>query len=150
MAKVLLDDKYYEVKDGTIQRRNINPRAARFDTGPSGYASFTEGSVKQYKGLRGGIGHRYDTGEGTEECYWSEGVDATHHSGIVLGPKINTAGTGDGAFGVAPVKIINFEDITHILLGIGYGGSFGDDYYDFVHLVVDPKKSIVEVFGVKI
>ena len=118
MARVLLDDNYYEVEDGTIQRRNINPRAARFDTGPSGYASFTQGSAEQWKGLRGGIGHRYHTSSGSEECYWSEGVDATHHGGIVLGPKINTAGTGDNAFGKTVVKIINFEDDLNILLGV--------------------------------
>jgi len=115
MGQVLLDSKYYTVKDGTIQRRNINPRAVRFDTGLPGYASFTEGSAKAYKGLRGGIGHKYDTGEGTEECYWSESLDATHHGGIIQGPKINTAGTGAGAFGVAPVKIIDFDSGTYAI-----------------------------------
>ena len=92
MGKVLLDSKYYTVKDGTIQRRNINPRAARFETGIPGYSSFTAGSAEAWKGLRGGIGHKYHTSSGSEECYWSEGLDATHHSGIVLGPKINDAG----------------------------------------------------------
>ena len=111
MAKVLLDSKYYTVKDGTIQRRNINPRAARFETGIPGYSSFTSGSAKAWKGLRGGIGHKYDTGGGSEECYFSDGLDATHQSGIVQGPKINTAGT----FGAAPVKIIDFGDKTYAI-----------------------------------
>lgn len=115
MGKVLLDEKYYTVKDGTIQRRNINPRAARFETGEPGYASFTSGSAKAYKGLRGGIGKRYDTGGGTEDSYWTEGLDATHHSGIIQGPKINTAGTGEGVFGAAPVKIIDFEGKTYAI-----------------------------------
>ena len=109
MGKVLLDSKYYNVKDGTVQRRNINPRAARFDTGSPGYSSFTQGSAIAWKGLRGGIGHKYQSG--TEECYWSEGVDATHRGTIVLGPKINTAGT----FGVAPVKIIDFGGSTYAI-----------------------------------
>jgi len=111
MGKVLLDDNYYTVKDGTIQRRNINPRAARFETGTPGYSSFTSGSAKAWKGLRGGIGHKYDTGTGAEECYWTEGLDATHHSGIVPGPKINTA----GSFGAAPVKIIDFGGKTYAI-----------------------------------
>jgi len=111
MGKVLLDDNYYEVKDGTIQRRNINPRAARFETGIPGYSSFTQGSAEAYKGLRGGIGHKYHESSGSEECYWSEGLDATHHSGIIQGPKINTAGD----FGVAPVKIIDFESGTYAI-----------------------------------
>jgi len=109
VSKVLLDEKYYEVKDGTIQRRNINPKAARFETGMPGYASFTQGSAKAYQGLRGGIGHKYEDGQ--EECYWSDGVDATHRSTIVLGPKVNTAGT----FGKAPVKIIDFEGGTYAI-----------------------------------
>ena len=110
MGKVLLDENYYTVKDGTIQRRNINPRAARFETGIAGYSSFTQGSAEAWKGLRGGIGHKYHESSGSEECYWTEGLDATHRSGIVPGPKINTAGTGDNAFGKAVVKIINFKD----------------------------------------
>lgn len=111
MAQVKLDDKYYTIKDGTIQRRNINPRAARFETGIPGYSSFTSGSAEAWKGLRGGIGHKYQEGSGKEECYWSDGLDATHRSGIVLGPKINTAGT----FGAAPVKIIDFERETYAI-----------------------------------
>ena len=109
MGKVLLDSKYYTVKDGTIQRRNINPRAARFETGIPGYASFTRGSVEAYGSLRGGIGHKHQKSSGTEECYWSEGMDGSHEMGLVLGPKVNTAGT----FGAAPVKIFDFENKTY-------------------------------------
>ena len=71
MSKILLDSKYYETS-GDIQRRNINPRAARFDTGVPGYASFTKGSAEAWKGLRGGIGHKFQEGSNTEQCYWSE------------------------------------------------------------------------------
>jgi hypothetical protein len=113
MGQVSLDGNLYSVKDGTIQRRNINPRAARFETGTPGYASFTQGSAMAWKGLRGGIGHKYQEGSGNEECYFSDGLDATHRSSIIQGPKINTAGTGDGAFGVAPVKIIDFGGSTY-------------------------------------
>lgn len=111
MGKVLLDGKYYTVKDGTIQRRNINPRAARFETGIPGYSSFTQGSAEAWKGLRGGIGHKYQEGSGQEESYFTDGLDATHHSGIVPGPKVNTAGT----FGAAPVKIIDFGGETYAI-----------------------------------
>jgi len=109
MGQVLLDSKYYTVKDGTIQRRNINPRAARFETGVPGYSSFTRGSAEAWSGLRGGIGHKYQKSSGTEECYWSESLDGSHEMGIVLGPKVNTAGT----FGAAPVRIFDFESKTY-------------------------------------
>jgi len=118
--KVLLDGKHYDIGDGIIQRRNINPRAARFETGVPGYSSFTQASVNALKGMRGGIGHKYQESSGTEECWWSEGVDASHHGGTILGPEVNTAGTegvGEGLFGVAPVKIIDFGDYTY---GIGH------------------------------
>ncbi|MCJ7828852.1 MAG: hypothetical protein MUP81_03830, partial [Dehalococcoidia bacterium] len=103
MSQILLDGEYYDVS-GDIQRRNINPRAARFETGVPGYSSFTQASVEAWKGMRGGIGHKYQESSGTEECNWSEGLDGSHDAGVILGPYINTAGT----FGVAPVKIINF------------------------------------------
>lgn len=108
MAKVLLDSKYYEVSGG-IRRRNINPRAARFDTGQPGYASFTQANVEVWRGLRGGIGHKFQKGHETEECYFSDGVDASHDGGIILGPKVTTA----GSFGKAPIKIIDFNDKTY-------------------------------------
>ena len=110
MAEVILDGKSYKVS-GQIQRRNINPRAARFDTGLPGYASFTQASVEVWKGLRGGVGHKYQKSSQTEECYFSEGVDASHDTGIILGPKVNTAGT----FSKAPVKIIDFEGKTYAI-----------------------------------
>jgi hypothetical protein len=111
MGEVLLDSIPYTVKDGTIQRRNINPRAARFETGIPGYSSFTQGSAEAWKGLRGGIGHKYQISSGTEECYFSQGLDATHNAGVIQGPKINTAGT----FGAAPVKIIDFGGETYAI-----------------------------------
>ena len=109
MGQVLLDGNYYEVKDGTIKRRTINPRAARFETGLPGYASFTAGSAQAWKGLRGGIGYKYHEGSGNEVCYFSNGVDCTHRGSIVHGPKVNTAGT----FGKTPVKIIDFGGKTY-------------------------------------
>jgi len=105
--KVLLDGKHYDIGDGIIQRRNINPRAARFETGIPGYSSFTQASVEAWKGMRGGIGHKYQESSGTEECWWSEGVDGSHHGGTILGPEVNTAGD----FGAAPVKIIDFCEV---------------------------------------
>jgi len=110
MRKVLLDTEYYDIT-GEIHRRNINPRAARFETGVPGYSSFTQASVEPWKGLRGGIGHKYQESSGSEECWWSEGVDASHHGGVILGPAVSTAGT----FGVAPVKIIDFKGSTYAI-----------------------------------
>jgi hypothetical protein len=104
---ILLDGEYYDVT-GNIIRRNINPRAARFETGIPGYSSFTQASVEAWKGMRGGIGHKYQESSGTEECYWSEGLDGSHDAGIILGPYVNSA----GSFTVAPVKIIDFTDST--------------------------------------
>jgi len=106
MRKVVLDSNHYDLKDAIINRRNINPRAARFETGVPGYASFTQASVEAWKGMRGGIGHKYQESSGTEECWWSEGCDGSHHGGTILGPKINTTAT----FGETVVKIINFKD----------------------------------------
>ena len=110
MSKILLDSNYYETS-GDILRRNINPRAARFDTGLPGYSSFTQGSAQAWKGLRGGIGRKYQDESGVEECYWSEGMDASHQGGVILGPYINTAGT----FGKAVVKIIDFNGSTYAI-----------------------------------
>ena len=110
MGEVLLDSKYYKV-DGLIQRRNINPRAARFETGIPGYASFTQGSAEAWKGMRGGIGHKYHTSSGSEEWYWTEGLDGSHRSGVIQGPKINTAGT----FGKALVDMQDFEGGTYAI-----------------------------------
>lgn len=96
--KILLDSEYYDVT-GDLHRRNINPRAARFETGVPGYSSFTQASVEAWKGMRGGIGHKYQESSGTEECWWSEGLDASHDAGIILGPKVNTAGAfGNNAY----------------------------------------------------
>ena len=106
MRRVYLDGEYYDIKaDTDIQRRNINPRAARFETGVPGYSSFTQASGEAWKGMRGGIGHKYQESSGTEECYWSEGLDGSHDGGVILGPKINTS-----TFGATVVKIINFAD----------------------------------------
>ena len=110
MSKILLDGNYYNTS-GEILRRNINPRAARFDTGAPGYSSFTQGSTEAWKGLRGGIGRKYQDQSGQEECYWSEGMDASHQGGVILGPKVNTA----GSFGKAVVKIIDFEGGTYAI-----------------------------------
>ena len=110
MAQVSLDGHLYDIT-GNIQRRNINPRAARFDTGAPGYASFTQASVNAYKGLRGGIGHKFQLGNDTEECYFSDGLDVTHAGSIILGPLVSTAGT----FGAAPVKIIDFGGKTYAI-----------------------------------
>ena len=110
MSKVLLDSKYYETS-GDIKRRNINPRAARFETGIPGYSSFTQGSAEAWSGLRGGIGHKFQKSSGAEECYFSNGLDASHDMGVIPGPKINKAGT----FGKAPVKIIDFGGKTYAI-----------------------------------
>ena len=110
MRQVKLDGEFYDIA-GDIHRRNINPRAPRFDIGTPGYAAFTQANVEAWKGMRGGIGHKYQERGNTEECYWSEGLDGSHHGGIILGPKVTTAGT----FGVAPVAIIDFESNTYAI-----------------------------------
>ena len=104
MREVVLDSKRFQIT-GDIQRRNINPWAARIDTGPTGYSSFSQASVEEWHGMRGGIGVKYQKASGTEQLYWSEGVNTSLDGGFILGPKINTAGT----FAKACMGIFDFN-----------------------------------------
>jgi len=104
MREVVLDDNRFRVI-GDIQRRNINPMAARIDTGPTGYSSFCQASVEEWHGMRGGIGVKNQKTSGTEQLYWSEGLNTSLDSGIIQGPKINTAGT----FAKICVDIFDFD-----------------------------------------
>ena len=94
MREVVLDGKRYKYR-GQIQQRTVNPFAARIDTGATGYASFCQASVEEWHGMRGGIGKKYQEASGTEQLYWSEGLNTSLDGGFIAGPKINTA----GAFG---------------------------------------------------
>jgi len=90
----------------------MNPWKASIDvSGATGYSSFSKASVERWQGLRGGIGRKYQKGTGTEELWFSEGLDTSLDGGIILGPKVNTAGT----FGVAAVKIIDFGGATYAI-----------------------------------
>lgn len=111
MRQIYLDDKIFEIK-GEIQERQMNPWKAQIDTsGATGYSSFSKASVERWQGLRGGIGRKYQKGTGTEELWFSEGLDTSLDGGIILGPKVNTA----GIFGVAAVKIIDFGGATYAI-----------------------------------
>ena len=110
MRQVIIDDKIFVIRD-EIQERELNPWKASIDSGPTGYSSFSHASVERWQGLRGGIGRKYQKGEGTEELYFSEGLDTSLDRGIILGPKVNTAGT----FGAAAVKIIDFNGATYAI-----------------------------------
>ena len=104
MREIVLDSKRFEIV-GDIQRRNINPWRVAIDTGPTGYSSFSSASVEEYHGMRGGIGVKYQKASGTEQLYWSEGMNTSLDAGMILGPKINTAGT----FGKACVGLFDFN-----------------------------------------
>lgn len=104
MREIVLDANRFQIT-GEIQRRNINPWAARIDTGPTGYSSFSQASIEEWHGMRGGIGVKHQKASGTEQLYWSEGVNTSLDGGFILGPKINTA----GAFGKACVGMFDFN-----------------------------------------
>ena len=111
MRQIVLDDVRFQIK-GEIQERQMNPWKASIDvSGATGYSSFSKASVERWQGLRGGIGRKYQKGTGTEELWFSEGLDTSLDGGIILGPKVNTAGT----FGVAAVKIIDFSGATYAI-----------------------------------
>ena len=111
MRQVILDDVRFQIK-GEITERQQNPWKASLDvSGVTGYSSFSKASVTRWQGLRGGIGRKYQKGTGTEELWFSEGLDTSLDGGIILGPKVNTAGT----FGAAAIKIIDFRGVTYAI-----------------------------------
>ena len=109
MKQILLNGVYREIK-GEITHRAINPWMAKVGSGGTTYKDFSQAELEEYYDFRNGIGKK--RGEGSDaRLEMSEGVDFTTEGQAVLGPLITTAGT----FGVAPVKIIDFQGATYAI-----------------------------------
>jgi len=110
--QIYLDGTPFDI-EGEITEKNITPWTVQISAGSREYSDFSQASLREYHDMRGGAGLESETGTETGRFYWSEGVETSIERCVVPGPKINTAGT----FGVAPVKIIDFEGSTY---GIGH------------------------------
>jgi len=109
MRQVLLNGVYYKVHSDIIQRR-INPWKAKLGSGSLQYSDFSSAELEEFYDFRNGLGLK--RGEGSDaRLDWSEGIDFAIAGQAVLGSKVNTA----GAFGVAPVKIIDFQNGTYAI-----------------------------------
>ncbi len=110
MREVNLAGVQYPIT-GSIDQRRINPFKARLGApGSLEYQDFQNASLEEYHDFRNGIGR--DRGVGSEaRLQFSEGIDFTIEGQTVLGGLVTTA----GSFGVAPVKIIDFENNTYAI-----------------------------------
>ena len=96
---------------GDIIRRAINPWKASIRTAGTTYDSFQQVDHEEYHDFRNGIGLESALPAESARLWWSEGIDFSTARSAVLGPLVNIA----GAFGVAPVKIIDFQGSTYAI-----------------------------------
>jgi len=109
VREIVLNSKRYQIT-GEIVQRAINPWQAKVQSGGLTYEDFGQAQLEEYYDFRNGIGKK--RGLGSEaRLEFSEGIDFTTEGQAVLGGLVNTAGT----FGVAPVKIIDFQDATYAI-----------------------------------
>ena len=109
MRQINLAGKFYEIKDDIVQRA-INPWIAKVGSGGVTYENFSNANLEEYHDFRNGIGLKRGVGSDARLDF-SEGIDFTIEGQAVLDPLVTTA----GAFGVAPVKIIDFQDKTYAI-----------------------------------
>ncbi len=111
MREVLLNGKHYKIA-GEILQRAISPWKATItsNTGRE-YSSFQSAELEEYHDLRNGIGLESENPNDSNRLWWSEGIDFSTARSAVLGSLVTTA----GAFGVAPVKIIDFQGATYAI-----------------------------------
>ena len=110
MREINLNGKQYKIT-GDIVKRAINPWIASITSGTREYSSFQTAQLKEYHDLRNGIGLESDLTTESSRTWFTEGVDFTTPRSAVLGPLVTTA----GSFGVAPVKIIDFQGKTYAI-----------------------------------
>jgi len=109
MRQINLNGVYYPIHSDIVQRR-LNPWKAKIGAGGLEYSDFQQAEMEEYFDLRNGIGKKRGVGSDARQD-WSEGIDFANEGQAVLGPLVTTAGT----FGVAPVKIIDFEGATYAI-----------------------------------
>lgn len=109
--KINLNSIYYDVIGDTL-KRPINPLKGKLGSAGLEYSDFQKAQLEEWHDFRNGIGLETELPTESARLWWSEGVDFTTARSAVLGPLVTTA----GAFGVAPVKIIDFGAYT---IGIG-------------------------------
>ena len=109
MREINLNGKYYKIHSDIIQRR-LNPWKAKIGAGGLEYSDFQQAELEEYFDFRNGIGKKRGVGSDARQD-WSEGIDFANEGQAVLGPLVTTAGT----FGVAPVKIIDFDGGTYAI-----------------------------------
>uniref|UniRef100_A0A6M3KBF4 Uncharacterized protein n=1 Tax=viral metagenome TaxID=1070528 RepID=A0A6M3KBF4_9ZZZZ len=112
MRTILLNSTYYRLSPGSmIDQRAINPFIGKLGgAGSPTYSDFSQASAEEYFDFRNGIGKKRGIAS-ESRLDWSEGLDFTTEGQAVLGPLVTTA----GAFGVAPVKIIDFQSGTYAI-----------------------------------
>ena len=110
MRSILLAGKSYKIT-GEIIKRAINPWKASIESAGREYSSFQNVSLEEYHDLRNGIGLESALPAESARTWFTEGIDFSTARSSVLGPLITTA----GSFGVAPVKLIDFQDKTYAI-----------------------------------
>jgi len=109
MNQVLINGVYYPIHS-PINTRRINPWKASLGSGSREYSDFSQAELEEYYDFRNGIGKKRAVGSDAR-LEWSEGIDFTNEGQAVLGALDTTA----GSFGVAPVKIIDFQSGTYAI-----------------------------------
>jgi len=109
MRQINLNGVQYEIK-GEISHRAINPWKAAITSGGREYDSFQNCDLKEYHDFRNGIGLESALPSESARTWWTEGIDFSSARSAVLGPLVTTT-----TFGVAPVKIIDFQDKTYAI-----------------------------------
>lgn len=110
MREINLAGVQYKIQ-GDVIKRAINPWMAKISSGAREYSDFTQAQLEEYHDLRNGIGLESALPSESNRTWFTEGVDFTTPRSAVLGPLITTA----GSFGVAPVKIIDFQGSTYAI-----------------------------------
>ena len=113
MREIRLNSVQYKLTSGSeVIKRQLNPFKGKLGkTGGLEFDDFGQASVEEYHDFRGGIGLESDLADESNRLHWSEGVDVSSPRSAVLGPLVTTA----GSFGVAPVKILDFQSVTYAI-----------------------------------
>ncbi len=110
MREINLAGKQYKVV-GDLVKRAINPWMAKVSSGSREFSDFTSAQLEEYHDFRNGIGLESALPSESNRLWFTEGIDFTTPRSAILGPLVTTA----GSFGVAPVKIIDFQGATYAI-----------------------------------
>ncbi|MBM3120432.1 MAG: hypothetical protein FJ006_12980, partial [Chloroflexi bacterium] len=111
---IVLNDKRIEVT-GEIIEQQVAPFNPQVGAGGIEFIDSATHQIEEFRDFRGGLG--IETQEKpSDRFYWSDGTETTKEGYLTLGPLVTTA----GAFGVQPVKILDFNSGTY-----AFGNSVG-------------------------